>query len=655
MQHTQKRTSVWIGDIPDYEELMHRNVSLAVALLQEFQACIDKNCLAAGGRLVENYFGTGQQFIFNSTVQAKQFALALYKELQEHEHLTKILLIVGNKQEVDDTAIEVLLTHTKTGVYLVNDQTHELTDLYGSDWQGATIENRGSTWDKVISGKRRGKISQLQLPVYIVLFLVIAGIVLAGWQLFGSKDSLHSNQAERAKNSIAVLPFSNLGSDTSLYFTDGVMEDILTNLSKLPEIKVISRTSSMQYRNTEKSIKEIANELGVNYILEGSVRQFADKVKITAQLIDALNDHHVWANNYERNLDDIFEIQSDVSRKIAVSLNKNLSSRNALEFKQPTDQFASYNILLKAKSLISIRTKKSLESSLGLLNLALHKDPDYADVRANKAYVLMLMTNFNYLPAIKGANQAEQNALIALQLDPKNDLAYAILAQIYQDKQEWDQALSYYEDALRVNPNSAITNYWYSLLLRQLERYDEAIQYGSIAVELDPLYPVIQCGHALTCIMGNRPQIAKSILLDGELLFNDFFSYHWVYGYYYLTIEEYNQAHQAFVKSLELNPEFRPIKRSLIYTKGRLGLEDEVNDYIASISGKTAADYLGLANAFAGLEMWPECLANLEQLHEMGSLEPNIRNSVKFKDLAGNPQFENLIQKARKSQNLPIL
>lgn len=317
---------------------------------------------------------------------------------------------------------------------------------------------------------------------------------------------------------------------------------------------------------------------------------------------------------------------------------------------EATPNMEAHRAVLEARQLIEIRTKEALEESIHRLDRALELEPEYAAAFAEKAIAQSLMVDFHFIDAQSGIEQAELNALTAIELDPDNDAAYAVLANVYSDQKKWGQAEAAYKIALQINPDNALVNYWYSLLLREQGRYDEAVQYGTIAITLDPLYPVIHCGHALTCIMAGRSDLAKKVLENGKVLFNDFFSYHWVWGYYYLTQKEYAKALVSYQEADRLNPDLHSVKRSLIFCQGRLGQTEKVLVYIQTQLGDTEEAYLGLANAYAGLQNAEKCVASLRALWKIGALSAEIRNSVKFDFLAGDPGFEALIREVEASR-----
>jgi TolB-like protein/Flp pilus assembly protein TadD len=288
-------------------------------------------------------------------------------------------------------------------------------------------------------------------------------------------------------NSIAVLPFENLSSSKEdEYFSDGVTEDILTQLSKIEKLKVVSRTSVMQYKNTTKSVREIGKELGVETILEGSVRRFENRVRIVGQLIDAKNDKHLWAETYDRDLKDIFLIQSEVATKIAASLKTELSSKDKENLKwNPTKDVNAYGFYLEGREHYNRYKPNENEKAIVLFRKALELDPAYAlaytglaDAFAQKAGIFSSDEAW-FDSSIKMSNKA-------ISLNPNLAEAYKSLGVVYAYRGKFHSAIDYYSKALELNPNfgAAINNigsmYWW------LGRYDEAYPWAVKSIQVDP-------------------------------------------------------------------------------------------------------------------------------------------------------------------------
>jgi len=283
------------------------------------------------------------------------------------------------------------------------------------------------------------------------LSVIAVGFLTYSW-LIESDQPVASTSAK----SIAVLPFKNLSGDPdNEYFSDGITEDILTQLSKIADLTVISRTSVMRYKDTDKSLREIGKELGVGTILEGSVRREGDRVRIVGQLIDARSDKHLWAERYDRELKDIFKVQSDVAMQIAMALEAELSpqERDRIE-KTPTGDLRAYDYYLKGREYVLRYTKEDNERALELYQRALSIDPDYALAYAGIATVHGQRV-FRFGFTATWLDSAIVEAEKALSIDPDLAEAHVALGNAYWGKGWLRKALESYRQALEINPNYA--------------------------------------------------------------------------------------------------------------------------------------------------------------------------------------------------------
>lgn len=326
--------------------------------------------------------------------------------------------------------------------------------------------------------------------------LILVGLVLAiSVGFINRPDQMASNAKDLVEldNSIAVLYFDDLssGGDTE-WFCDGVTEDILTNLSKFKNLKVTSKTSTKRYKKSDKSIPEIANELGVSYILEGSVRKYEGKIIVTAQLIDA-NDEHIWAQNYNDDFKEVFKIQQDVSQKIVDQLKIAISPDEQKELaKLPTNNLEAYNLVLKGRSYMDKVTKENYAVAIDLYKQAIALDPDYADAYAELAYVNVLsMYLYNNRGPEKGfMNEANKNIGVALDLNPNSVRANSTKGLILTESEDEKTRLEseqFFQKALSLNPNDAVSHLEISYFYKDIKKDNQKYLYhAKKALELNP-------------------------------------------------------------------------------------------------------------------------------------------------------------------------
>ncbi len=310
------------------------------------------------------------------------------------------------------------------------------------------------------------------------------------------KRSLESAETEKTEEAskppaIAVLPFKNMsGDEEQEYFADGITEDIITNLSLWKTFPVISRNSSFTYKGKDVNLKSISEELGVRYVVEGSVRKGGNKVRITAQLIDATEDHHLWSNKWDRSLDDIFEVQDEVSSAIAAVVSPAVKEQEGKRVvKKQTKNINAWDEYLRALSCYNNRESNDVIREHCYKSIEL--DPKISDT-----YVLLCYSGyteiFNHEKQDKRSeNEAiyHQNAQRAYDLDPDNPDAIIVLSRSYNLKKEYDKRLSLMEKAVKINPNHAAANYDYGLALTNIKDFEKAKEHALKALELTPSGP----------------------------------------------------------------------------------------------------------------------------------------------------------------------
>ena len=301
--------------------------------------------------------------------------------------------------------------------------------------------------------------------------------------------------AEQAANytSIAVLPFVNMSSDKDQeYFSDGISEELLNVLAKIPELRVAARTSSFQFKGQNLDIGKVAEQLNVDHVLEGSVRKANTRIRITAQLIQADTGFHLWSESYDRELDDIFGIQDEISAAIVAALSETLGLETQAA---PTVQAAAntdaYNSYLLGQHLVRQRTEPSIEASLTHFERALELDPDYAPAHASLALASYLLTDsdqtYGTLTLEETLSVAQPHIEKALAIDPELADAQAVNGLLLYAQQKHEESVAYFDEALRLNPSHNDVRSWYSSALENLGRHAEAFDIIAEAYRLDPL------------------------------------------------------------------------------------------------------------------------------------------------------------------------
>src|SRR5437588_7933563 len=342
--------------------------------------------------------------------------------------------------------------------------------------------------DRVYPGRSLGR-----AWIYV---LISAGLLSAGLFFLGRYTAPNENKIGNVPaKSIAVLPFENLSHDPdNAYFAEGMQDEILARLSKIADLKVISRTSTQKYKSAPDNLREIAKQLGVGNVLEGSVQKSGDAVRVNVQLINALNDAHLWGDAYERKLTDIFAVESDIAKTIADTLQAKLTgAEKQLIAAQPTTDLTAYELYLKGRLLWSKRGGENLRQAIGFYEQAIARDPKYALAYTGVAEAYVLLPVYTATAPHDAYPTAKAAALKALQLDEKLAEAHTALGLLlcFGDL-DMAGSISEFQRAIALNPNYATAHHWYGNgPLPALGRFEESIAEGKRAIELDPLSPII--------------------------------------------------------------------------------------------------------------------------------------------------------------------
>ena len=329
---------------------------------------------------------------------------------------------------------------------------------------------------------------------------VSLSILLGTVVWLGVRDSQSSSQ----RVMVAVLPFQNLTGDAAQeYFSDGLTEEMIAQLGNADtqRLQVIARTSVMHFKSRQAPLTQIARELNVQYVLEGSVRRDGNTVRVTAQLIQTDNQTHIWAQQYDRELKDLLALQGEIARQIASEIQAALGEDEPGDSRLPApsaQNYEAYDLYLKGLHFFNRRTVPDFERAIGFLEQATVKDPKYARVYALLAGSYELLARYRGTPSAELASKARAAALRALELDPGSAEAHTALALIVQNHDlDWSTAEREFRRAIELNPNYATAHHWYAEHLMCRGRFDEALRESERALQLDPLSLIIATDHGV--------------------------------------------------------------------------------------------------------------------------------------------------------------
>ena len=420
---------------------------------------------------------------------------------------------------------------------------------------------------KVIGEKRfLGRISRNSAIAAIIILLIVAG-GLIGWNIYlqqakkiepASLDKMAYPLPE--KPSIVVLPFDNLSGDSDQeYLSDGITEHIITSLSKMPELFVIARNTAFNFKGKAVNIRQVSEELGVRYILEGSVQKSGNRVRIEAQLIDALKGHHLWAESYDKILEGLFVLQDDITLSILKALQVRMTVTHD-EFGIGTDNLEAYLKLLQAIHHAWRWNKDDMAFARRLYIEAIASDPEYAE-----AYTRLGWTHYHdvYLGWSKTPKnslmRAEELAQKSISLNNSLPSAHSLIACIYLLKRQYEKAIAEGERAVALNPNSALINVLFGWILSNAGKREEAILLYKKALRLNPYPPTWYLSHlGQAYFLEGRYDEAVAVLTKATHRNPDIFYFYIDLAAAYILLGHEEEARAAAAEILRLNPKFSP-------------------------------------------------------------------------------------------------
>lgn len=426
--------------------------------------------------------------------------------------------------------------------------------------------------------------------------VLIAAVIAGSWIVLRAHRERPGDKA--ALTSLAVLPFQNLSGDAAQdYFADAMTEELTSDLGKISSLRVISRTSAMHYKNTQKTMPQIAQELGVDGVIESSVVRSGDRIRITAQLIDARSDRHLWSESYERDLKDVLALQSEIAHTIAGQVRALITPDEHQRLRQPaTVNPESYNAALLGTYFVRKHSKPSIDKAIEYFQDAIRIDPNNARAYAGLANAYFEREIWGGVGIGKSIGQIRAATSRALQLDNNLAEGHALLARIhFQFDWDWQGTESEYKRAIELNPNLPDTYRLYAYYLQAMSRHQEALAAAHHAVELDPVYPAAYADEGRT----------------------------------EYRARQYEKAVSSYQRALELDPDFVPALSRIVEAYEQMGKFDQALTAAKRFQGTGNTPHAGLfllARIYARMGRRPEAI---ELVHRgeneklpLNSLEP---------------------------------
>ena len=505
----------------------------------------------------------------------------------------------------------------------------------------ASAATRASSAEFIVNGLKRHKTATILGAV-----LILIGAAAA---VFGIRSYLHARDTEVAVESIAVIPFVNQNKDPNAeWISDGLTESIINNLTQLPNLKVIARSSVFRYKGRETDLLAVGKELGVRAVLTGRLMQRGDSMLISAELIDIRDNKQLWGEQYERHLADMLAVQREIAREITNNLRPTLSGvEQARMDKQFTANSEAYQLYLKGRYYWNKRTPSDLQKSVPFFEQAIEKDPNYALAYSGLADAYTLIPVYTDEQPREFMPKAKEAALKALALDDTLAEAHASLGQVtaYYDY-DLVTAEKEYRRAIALNPNYASAHQWLAENLSALKRNEEALAEIRRALDLDPLSVIINRDYANTLADGRRydeaiVQYKKTLDLEPN-----FITAHFFLGRAYEAKGRYDEAVAEYSKAQELTgvpaEAIKKLQRTYAQSGFRAYVEMNVEQ---TISQRNISPFV-LASFYAKLNRSDQALALLEKGYEQRDFRMTfVSVSPEFDGMHSDPRFRELVRR----------
>ena len=671
----RRLSAIMFTDMVGYSALTQKNESLALELLEEHRKIVRPFFPKHDGREIET---AGDSFFveFNSAVEATNCAIEIQSALHDRNKtqpelrhiLLRIGLHIGDVVYVDNhvhgdgvnIAARMEPLATPGGICISVDVARQIRNKvpYPVVQLGAEkLKNIAMPMDVYcidlpwLSQKRTVKKSSSGKKRIPYILGGLALLVISAWLLIFKKPS--DKVLSHAGSRLAVLPLKNISTNPDdEYFADGMTEELISTLSKIGGLNVIARTSVMKYKVTDKDISQIGKELMVNTILEGSVRKIENQARILVTLIDASKQEHIWSKEYDRELKDIFMIQSEIAQNVADELKIRLISSEKEQLKKSSSKdpiaIQEYHI---GKSFLNQRTPQGIHSALRHFDNAIAKDSAFALAYTNLAYCYTLIgvAGYGNIARDVAETKAKDAVMKALQLDSTLAEAHAALGYIkFRIDWDWSGAEKELTKAIALKPGYATAHEWYALYLAVQARFDESLKEMKIAYDLDPLSSNVNTGLGRIYQFRNETdkaisQINKTLALD-----SNYAEAYFTAGMTYFKMKEYEKAIFNLKKAIALANR-RPVMVSMlgaVYAK--MGKIQEANQLLAEFQVPPLNNdkLYAIALIKSHLGYWDEALAIMEKLvDEKYGIMIYMNTDRSFFQQGGDPRYDVLLQK----------
>jgi len=506
-------------------------------------------------------------------------------------------------------------------------------------------------------GTQRKQWLSTERIVMAVLFLAVLGVL--SWALL-RKPAPPRDAEPAAKTSaspllapaksVAVLPFDNYSADKDTdYLSDGLTEEITTALARVPGLRVAARNSAFVFKNRKEDLRQVGSTLGVATVLEGSLRKAGSRIRVTAQLINAKDGLHLWAETYDRSVDDILAVQEDIANKIADKFElKPVTPVSTSAAHQAAPNQEAYGLYLKGLHHWNKRTKDELEEAAQLFKEAIDKDPTYAAAYAGLASTYALIPDYSSRPQSEYFPLARAAAEKALTLDPASADAYAVLGLCDSYLRNYAKAEQQFRRAIELNPNHATAHHWYGVLLRGWNRMDEAGNEMRQAEALDPLSPIIKFNTLTLMGFSGQYQPALDLCDRYREAFPDFALFHSARAWLLERLGRYPEAlsEALAARSTVTNTPYFLMQIGFVYA--RSGDVTNAQKILAELEGWKKRGYavqMDIAQVYVGLHEFGPALDEFETAYAQGESFTDFLVDPTLDEVRQSPRFQALLEK----------
>jgi TolB-like protein/Tfp pilus assembly protein PilF len=553
-QRARRLGAIMFTDVVGYSSITSQDENRALRMLDEHKGVLQSVFPRYGGRVVKTM---GDAFLveFASAVEAVNCAVELQKEIARFN---------SDRSPSDRVLIRI-------GIH-VGDIVHSDGDVLGDAVNVAArveplAEPGGICVTRQVIDQVERKVDHKMVKMGMRELKNIPAPVEIFRIVVPSEMSRSNETPALDPHRVAILPLTNMSADPNdRYFADGMTEELISTVSRIGELSVISRTSVMRYRDAMIPMGQIGTELGAGTILEGSVRKAGNRVRITAQLIEAGSDKHLWSQSYDRDLIDVFAVQGDIAQQVAEALKVQLLSREKANLqKKATTSPEAYTLYLKGRFYWGERTEDGTKKALNYFGEAVKVDPNFAMAYSGIADCYSILSDRLWMRPSEAAPLAKSNALRALVLDDDLAEAHASLGLVLVNH-FWDfrGGEREFKRSIELNPNYAAAYHWYSIELSFLRRYEDALAMVNRAYALDPYSRAISMGVGLTLMGLEKHEEAIKQLEKVATLNPDFDGVHLFLSIAYCGVKRYDRAIEEAKKTLELDNNSARAKLNLV-------------------------------------------------------------------------------------------